>query len=65
MNPIEAFLLWLAGCFVGGFVIWLAYDIRSHKQKKRIDKLEKDLALVEFKLERHEAVKAEFEKECG
>lgn len=65
MNPIEAFLLWSAGCFVGGFVIWLAYDIRSEKQQKRIAKLERDLALADFKLERIESVKAEFEKECG
>lgn len=65
MNLIEGFLMWFGGCFVGGFVAWLIYDISSERQRKRIAELEKDLALVEFKLERHESVKAEFEKECG
>lgn len=41
------------------------YDIRSHKQQKRIAKLEKDLALADFKLSRRDAVREQFEKECG
>ena len=55
----------IAAILITWFVASCFYDIRSHRQQKRIARLEKDLALVEFKLERHKAVKAEFEKECG
>lgn len=65
MNPIETFLLWFAGCFVGGFVAWLIYDIRSERQQKRIAKLERDLTHAEFEIERRDAVREQFEKECG
>lgn len=41
------------------FVMSCFYDIRSHKQQKRIAKLEKDLALADFKLNRRDVVKDE------
>ena len=65
MNPIEAFLLWFAGCFVGGFVIWLIYDIRSELQQKRIAELEKENAYLHFDADRVNSVREQFEMECG
>lgn len=65
MNPIEAFLLWFAGCFVGGFVIWLIYDIRNDRNQKRIAELEKENAELHFDADRSDAVREQFEKECG
>lgn len=65
MNPIEAFLLWFAGCFVGGFVIWLAYDIRNERSQKRIAELEKENVELHFDADRANAVREQFEEECG
>lgn len=47
------------------FVMSCIYDIRSHKQQKRIAKLERDLTHAEFEIERRDAVREQFEKECG
>ena len=65
MNPIETFLLWFAGCFVGGFVAWLIYDIRSESQQKRIAELEKENVELHFEADRADAVKRDFNEECG
>lgn len=47
------------------FVMSCFYDMRIHRQQKRIAKLEHDLALADFKLNRRDAVREDFEKECG
>lgn len=65
MNPVVAFLLWFAGCFVGGFVIWMIYDIRNERQQKRIAELEKENAELHFDAHRESAERDDFEKECG
>lgn len=65
MNPIEGFLMWLAGCFVGGFVIWSIYDMRQERIKKRINELERENADLHFEADRAAAVKRDFNEECG
>ena len=65
MNPIEAFLLWFAGCFVGGFAAWLIYDTRNESQQKRIAELLKENIELHFESGRVDSVREEFEKECG
>lgn len=65
MNPIEGFLIWLAGCFVGGFIISLFRDARNERKEKQIAELLKENAELHFENHRESAVREQFEKECG
>jgi len=65
MNPIEGFLTWLAGVFVGGFIICLVRDARNDRNEQRIAELERENAELHFEADRESATREQFEKECG
>ena len=65
MNPIETFLLCVVVMLATWFVVSGIYDIRSQKQQKRIAELERECAELHFEADRADAVKREFNKECG
>ena len=59
MNPVMVAAWIIVAILCTWFLMSCYYDNRNERQKKRIAKLEKDLAQVEFKLNRRDAVKDE------
>lgn len=64
MNPIEGFLMWIAGCFVGGLIVSLFRDARNERKEKQIAELIKENAELHFEADRESAVRKQFLKEC-
>lgn len=65
MNPVETFLLCVAVMLVTWFVVSGIYDVRSESQQKRIAELEKENTHLHFDADRANAVREQFEEECG
>jgi len=65
MNPIETFLLCVAVMLANWFVVSGVYDLREQKQQKRIAELERENADLHFEADRVNAVKRDFNEECG
>jgi len=65
MNPIETFLLCVAVMLATWFVASGVYDLREQKQQKRIGELERENADLHFEVDRADAVKRDFNDECG
>lgn len=65
MNPIETFLLCVTVMLTTWFVVSGIYDLREQKQKKRIAELERENADLHFEADRANAVKRDFNEECG
>lgn len=64
MNPVEGFLMWLAGCFVGGLIVSLFRDARNERKEKQIAELIKENAELHFEADRANAVREQFEMDC-
>lgn len=65
MNPIETFLLCVFVMLATWFVVSGIYDLRSQRQQKRIAELERENADLHFEADRADAVKRDFNEECG
>lgn len=65
MTAVCAAVAIICLCFFICFFACMYHDIRSERQQKRIAKLERDLTHAEFEIERRDAVREQFEKECG
>lgn len=65
MNPIHVFLC----CFATALFVWFFlsgyYDMKTIDMEQRIAELERENADLHFEVDRAEAVKRDFNEECG